>query len=113
MHPYACQEARIGWCANSFGFFREAYESLFEKQPDLEKSGPIKLVARNDDEAKKLQACSETSEARMGIQRDIDEGIRLNIKSTPTFFINGRRVEGSYPPYIWTQIIQELLKTKP
>jgi protein-disulfide isomerase len=43
------------------------------------------------------------------VQKDIDEGTRLGIPGTPTFFINGRVISGAQPLEICTRIVDEEL----
>ncbi len=44
------------------------------------------------------------------IRRDAELGSSLKIQSTPTFFVNGRKVEGGLPTNVWVDIIDRLLK---
>jgi protein-disulfide isomerase len=35
---------------------------------------------------------------------DVDEGNRLNIQGTPTFFVEGKTYTGTYPPWLLTRL---------
>jgi protein-disulfide isomerase len=57
----------------------------------------------------KLDACMKSAEAEMAIQSDIAEAASLGIDGTPTFFMNGRRIEGVMPMPVWDRLIDMLL----
>jgi len=44
------------------------------------------------------------------VKSDVALGRQLNVKSTPTFFINGVRIEGGLPPQYFDQAIAIELK---
>jgi len=43
------------------------------------------------------------------VQRDVDEGQRVGVKATPTFFINGRPLVGAQPLERFIQMVDEEL----
>ena len=43
------------------------------------------------------------------VQRDVGEAGRLGVKGTPTFFVNGLRIEGAQPAARFEQIIDKEL----
>ena len=45
------------------------------------------------------------------IRADMKLGQRLNVTGTPTFFANGRRIEGALPLQRFDALIQEELRT--
>jgi protein-disulfide isomerase len=51
-------------------------------------------------------------DTQLAIAKDIEEGNRLGVQSTPTFFINGYRVEGAYPIPAWNMMVDRLLAKK-
>ena len=60
----------------------------------------------------KLQDCTKLPSTAEKLKRDIETGSKekLNIQSTPTFFINGKKVEGGLPTNLWVEIIDRMLK---
>ncbi|MBI3534523.1 MAG: thioredoxin domain-containing protein [Deltaproteobacteria bacterium] len=110
-HTVACEAAKIVICAKAQGKFREVYELFFDNQTKLEFVGPLKLVklAKNlEIDEQKLLQCINAEETQKQLSWDIEEGMRLGIQSTPTFFINGRKVEGALPMVIWEKVIEQL-----
>jgi len=110
-HPAACLAARAAMCANRQGKFRSIYETFFEHQAELKPGTVLELVARTGDlDIEKIKICMESDSVKDAISRDVEEGIRVGVQSTPTFFINGKKVSGSFPTDVWVKIIDALLK---
>jgi protein-disulfide isomerase/uncharacterized membrane protein len=96
VHPSACYAALASICAQKQGKFIEAYEFFFSNQSKLSKpfidewwSKDLKLQQTD------LDSCMNSKETKDQLQQDIDQAIVLGVQSTPTFFINGRKVEGA------------------
>jgi protein-disulfide isomerase/uncharacterized membrane protein len=110
-HPAACEAAKAVHCASKQGRFQEAYEDLFSHQESLGPNIPterIKAIAGID--GAKLDECIKSAEVSQFIADDIREGATLGVRSTPTFFLNGRKVEGVYPVPVWAEAIERELK---
>jgi protein-disulfide isomerase len=56
-----------------------------------------------------FERCLNARTYRSTVQKDIDEGTRLGVIGTPTFFINGRVISGAQPLENFTRIIDEEL----
>lgn len=114
LHTRACEAAQTAICAHKQGKFVPVYETLFEKQESLSTGASgiaLKIAQEAGVDAAQLSTCVSAPETASAISRDIEEAINLSIQSTPTFFINGHRVEGGKPPAVWSRIIDEMLKT--
>jgi protein-disulfide isomerase/uncharacterized membrane protein len=110
MHPHACELARGAICSQAQGKFEPFYERVFESQASL-KSGSALEIARNlGMDAAKFEACLGEQATADRVSRDIEDGITLKVQSTPTFFLNGKRVEGALPPQAWNRLIEAALK---
>ena len=107
-HAFACAAAKTAICAQNQGKFKEVYEGLFDHQSALndEKIREIALAAGMD--AATLDACLNSEQTQDILAKDMMEAERLQVRSTPTFFINGYKVEGAYPPDFWASAIQVL-----
>jgi protein-disulfide isomerase len=112
MHPFACQLARGSVCADKKGKFKEYYESIFENQSSLtadSAKNTLLSVGLAEEEAK---LCLESDEAKRVITSQIEYGIENKVESTPTFFINGKKVDGAYPLDVWKMLIDRELAGK-
>jgi protein-disulfide isomerase/uncharacterized membrane protein len=112
IHTFACEAAIAAVCANEQGKFPEAYETLFENQGKFEQGKIADLLASgieglNTDRLKECMKLPGTSDQ---IRRDAELGSTLKIQSTPTFFVNGHKVEGGLPTNVWIDLIERLLK---
>ena len=111
MHTFACEAATVAICASEQGKFMDAYETLFENQESF-KTGQVADVLASVPglDLQKMKSCTALPSTSEKIKRDIQLGVQVKIQSTPTFFINGKKVEGGLPTNIWVQIIDRMLK---
>jgi protein-disulfide isomerase len=108
-HPAACEAARAAICAAQQGKLKAAYQAIFSSQESLVPGKPTALVRELEgiDESR-LLGCMDAEETRAAVIADIAEGDRLGVRSTPTFFLNGRKMEGAMPMEIWVKVIDTL-----
>ncbi|MEK6704946.1 MAG: thioredoxin domain-containing protein [Bdellovibrionota bacterium] len=110
-HSAACEAARIALCAHRQGKFKAVYEKFFEKQEALAPGRLMDMVVGPAGlNAAELTACVSSAEIDTLIAKDVNEATGLGVKSTPSFFINGRKIEGAYPLDAWIMITDSLLK---
>jgi len=76
-------------CANEQGKFLQFQEAVFADQSKLAVPD-LKAAARGLGlDSAKFDSCLDTGKYAGAIEDDIDEGLRLGIRSAPTFFVNG------------------------
>ena len=56
-----------------------------------------------------FERCLANRTHQATVQKDVDEGIRAGVTSTPTFFINGRLFSGAQPLQRFVFLIEEEL----
>ncbi len=108
-HQFACEAASAALCAQRHGKFEIAYQELFEKQASFGPGRPLEIVKNLGINDADLKACAVSQETATRITQDIEEATQLGVRSTPTFFINGYKIEGVYPIPIWNNVIEKLL----
>jgi len=92
------------------------YDFLFQNQsavtPDnvAEKLQAVVREAGVDGDA--FAACVQHGDGRPAVQADMAEARALKVRSTPTFFINGRRLEGALPYDHFQRVMDETLGIK-
>ncbi len=115
IHPWA-EGAAIGTeCAadQSGEAFWKMYNAVFKSQRELNQDNlKTKLLefakgAGLDEE--KFTQCYDTKATQPRIEKDLAEAAAIGANSTPTFFINGRRLEGAQPLENFKAIIDEEL----
>ena len=110
MHPYACDAAKAALCAHKQNKFAPAYEKFFAEQERLSKGQLPELITEAGLDTPAIQSCMSDSLTLSAVQKDIEEGINLSVNSTPTFYINGHKVEGALSLEVWYALIDRLLK---
>jgi protein-disulfide isomerase/uncharacterized membrane protein len=111
-HPVACETAKVAVCSHQQGKYHPVYEDLMENQTSLKKGKAAEIAAQHGVDAKALEACTQSPETAQRISKDIEDALLLGVQSTPTFFINGHKVEGAYPVVVWENMIEKLLRTR-
>lgn len=94
-HPNACLAAVAAECAGEQGKFWPYHKVLFENQSRFKRSELIDYATRVDLDKDKFEACLQSDAVRQRVAEDAAEGVRLQIQSTPTWFLNGRKIEGA------------------
>ncbi|MBU6374653.1 MAG: thioredoxin domain-containing protein [Bdellovibrionales bacterium] len=110
LHLAACELSKGSVCAQAQGKFEAYYEKTFENQASLKPGSAAKIAAEVGIDTAQFEKCLSDPSTSDRVIKDIEEGIRLNVESTPTFFINGRRVSGALPPQSWNELIEQMLK---
>jgi protein-disulfide isomerase/uncharacterized membrane protein len=108
-HPVACEAARVARCADKQGKFEITYNELFDKQATFVPGRALELAKGIGLNGPALEACVSSPETTQTLNRDILEATTLGIKSTPTFFVNGYKVEGAYPVPVWNMLFDQIL----
>jgi protein-disulfide isomerase len=115
IHPWAEGAALAAECAadQSPEAFWKVYHSLFKGQRELNQDNlKAKVIefakSAGLDEGKFVQ-CYDTKAALPRVEKDLAEAASVGANSTPTFFINGRRLEGAQPLENFKAIIDEEL----
>ncbi len=96
-HPNAEPAAIAALCAHKQGKFWEFHDKAFDNQKALNEKNYqawAKELTLNVDEFKK---CQEDSTVKAALESDMKAAETLGVNSTPTFFVNGRKVSGALP----------------
>jgi protein-disulfide isomerase/uncharacterized membrane protein len=110
MHPHACELAAGAVCADSQQKFEPYYEKIFDRQASLKAGSAVEAARELGLDVPAFEACLKDPGTQARISQDIEEGITLNVESTPTFFVNGHRISGAQPPEVWNAVLDQLLR---
>lgn len=99
-HQWSSLAHQCAECAVSQGKFWDFHDKLFETQDDWsgpEHPGKFFLQYAKDMELDldKFVECISDENVRQNVLKDKESGMKLQVSSTPTFFINGERFVGS------------------
>ena len=97
-------------CAGEQGLFWVMHDKLFLNQGISAKNDIFELAKQIGVDEKKFQNCFNSKKYETAINNDLKDGFDLEIKGTPTWFINGNKIAGNIPRDMFMQIIEELLK---
>lgn len=90
MHPVSCMAAKAGICANQMGKFWEYHDKVFENQKKLSRDTLLKLAPEVGLNQEAFEKCLVSDETAALLKKDIDEGAKLDIRGTPSVYLNGR-----------------------
>jgi predicted DsbA family dithiol-disulfide isomerase len=92
------------------------YDGLFTKQADINKenfSAKVMEIAQAGGlDTQKLKDCLDGKKAMDALKADESEAAALGVNSTPTFFVNGRRLSGAQTYESFKQTIDSELAGK-
>ena len=92
--------------------FWKFHDLAFKNQEKLEKSSLEKYAKDSGADVKKFNECMDTKKFADYVQKDMEYGEKIGVKSTPTFFVNGQMLSGALPIESFSEVIDEELKTK-
>lgn len=101
MHDWAKDAAVAGRCVflNEPNAFWTYHDWVFNNQESITKANFEakfkEALATTDADAAKVEACYAARETESDVDKSIAEGQSIGVSSTPTVFINGRKLPGS------------------
>lgn len=96
IHKNALAAAHIVQAAAAQGKFFEAVDALYDSQAQWEAAGSPKFEDYLKDlklDLKKLKDDAGSKKVKDAVSEDIASGNRAGVQSTPTFFLNGKKIE--------------------
>lgn len=117
LHPAARDLAEASECANDQGKFWEFHDESFKQQAA---KGDGTIAVTTDDitnyasviglDLTSFNDCFSTKKNAKKVDTDMEDGQKVNVSSTPAFFINGQSVVGALPYASFKTILDEQLK---
>jgi protein-disulfide isomerase len=98
IHPQACELARAAVCAAAQGRGDQMDALLFETQKS--RLPPTELATRLGLDVPAFRACLASKAAAEKVAADVAEGIRIGVRATPTFVVDGVPHSGELPAAI-------------
>ncbi len=106
-HPQACKLARMVVCAGRQGKTWEANDLIFFQTKNVRTLGPEVMVSRLGLDQARFSACMKDPSSLGPVKRDIDEGLSLGIRGTPTYVIDGKTYPGHIPDSVLVEVLGE------
>jgi len=118
IHPWAEDGALASECAFQQGNdqFWTMYNGLFSKQGEINKDNlkekASEIATSGGLDVAKFQDCFDGKKALDAVKADESEAASLGVNSTPTFFINGRKLSGAQSYENFKQLLDQELGAK-
>ncbi|MDD2807416.1 MAG: thioredoxin domain-containing protein [Patescibacteria group bacterium] len=109
IHPQALMAAEAAECAHEQGKFWEMRDKIFEDQANINEAVLKTYAVQIGLNSVQFGNCLATEKYRSEIEQDLTDGYAAGVKATPTFFINGARLDGAVPLNTFEKIITAAL----
>ncbi len=110
VHDQAVAAAEAANCAGAQGKFWEYHDRLFEDQGRLGDELYQAQARELGLDLVTFNRCREGHLQLADIQADYEAGVAAGVRGTPTWFVNGYKIQGDIPLDVWDQFIIEVLK---
>ena len=107
VHPGACEVAAAAECAHQQGRFWAFHDLAFRKLPYQMEHVDADAAGLGLD-LPRFHTCMNSGQGMEAVKRDIAEGAKVGLNSTPTYVINGVQVTGSLNPTLFEEFIDIL-----
>lgn len=100
-----------GQCAATQGRFWEYQTLAYKRQEDINRLGVSAVIALAETlrlDSSHFDQCVRSANARRRVEQDRELGYRLTIFDTPTFFVNGKRLQSGNWDFLRSAIEWEL-----
>lgn len=113
VHPGTSGLAEIASCANEQGAYWSFSDYFFANQETLGAEMPIATVEQLCDEfgvdKTKIKKCLDAGRGRTEVNADYSDAYRSGVtRGTPTYFVNGRILEGAVSFEQWEKLFKDI-----
>jgi protein-disulfide isomerase len=110
MHAQAPAAHRAAMAAGAQGRFWEMHDRLFASQDKLDPASLREHAKALGLDLARYDADLASSELDQRLRSDQQQGTRIGVRGTPTFFVNGRMISGSQPFESFKTLIDQALQ---
>ena len=118
LHPWARTAAIAGRCAYQQDpkAFWKLYDLIYDNQEVISASNAwdkmLEYAGRSGLNVDSFKSCMSSPQASGEVDASLNNGKELDVRSTPTVFVNGRRINGADPHVLQQYIDYELAQQK-
>ena len=109
-HSQAALAAAAALAAHKQGKFWGMYDALFAQKGNLSRQRIVDLAGAVGLDVNRFQADLASPEIKRAVDKDIADGEKINVDSTPTLFVDGQRFNGPVTLASLRPIIEAELK---
>jgi protein-disulfide isomerase len=96
--------AMAGRCAGEQGLFWPMHDRLYQGTSITGNDQLYALAGQAGTDMKRFDDCFKKEKYMDAIKKDYLAGEKLGVTGTPTWFVNGRKIEGDVPLAVWEEI---------
>ncbi len=104
-HAGGKEAAQASLCALSQGKFWQYHDRLFLDQKNFSNDDLLNYAKQVGLDPYQFNACFTSKIVADWVDSDLQAGVAAGVRGTPTFFINGQKVEGSIPLEAWQKVL--------
>jgi protein-disulfide isomerase len=93
-HPQAALAATAAVAAQKQGKFWQMHDVLFSHPESLSRRAILGYAKDLGLDVNKFEADMDTTEVRVRVEHDVQDGTDANVQGTPTIFLNGQKYNG-------------------
>jgi protein-disulfide isomerase len=110
-HNQAKTAAVAGLCAQeqSNDKFWKMHDKMFADQTKLDPKSLKETAKALGLDQKKFDTCLDSNKYLERVEAEMEAGRKIGVKSTPTFFVNGKLISGAQPIEVFSEVIDEEL----
>ena len=111
IHPGAQKAAEAGECAQDQGMFWPYHDKVYTNQINLSEERLLQVAQEVGMDLESFATCLLSGKHAGEVRQDYQEGIEAGVRGTPTFFVNGIRINGAIPEELLDQLIQRIINS--
>jgi protein-disulfide isomerase len=108
LHDRATAAAEASACAAAEGKFWPYHDRLFQRR-QFDDASLRRYALESGLDVERFDGCLTSRQFQSDVARDVSDGQALGVRGTPTWFINGRKVEGAIPESTFRDVVRRLL----
>ncbi|MBU0649122.1 thioredoxin domain-containing protein [Patescibacteria group bacterium] len=112
MHPGAADIHLAAECAADQGKFWAFHDKVFQNQEGINMDKVKSYAAQVGLDIAEFDQCLASAKNAGEVAEDMAKGREAGVTGTPTFFFNGRKIEGAIPYSIWDELIATVLQAQ-
>ncbi|MFA6227587.1 MAG: thioredoxin domain-containing protein [Patescibacteria group bacterium] len=99
--------AQAGYCAQEQGKFWPFHDRLFLQQGNFNNEEEFNAIIKSSGlNLAKFNNCLKSLKYQPKVTEDIADALDLGARGTPTFYVNGKKLEGAVPLNTWEELIK-------
>jgi protein-disulfide isomerase len=104
IHPNAAPASLAAYCAGEENKFWDYHDLLFSEQK-LDSTSLNNYATKLGLNQNRFSTCLNSSETITSIEQDLSDAVSIGVRGTPTFIVNGEKIEGAQTLEEWDKII--------